>query len=256
MIDTVVKPSSFSSILQNNKEELAKIESYKNTPISVTPRNILFVILVFFCLVTLSVFAMSIITGTLALVVLVITALVVYWGFRFFRALDPLVKQKTKNMQLNMMVKEARKNAVAQLNNQVINNQERLEAARQARNSMGATVEKLKNQINPENKGKPIYEKKVELYNRVNAAYQQVLVKVDNAAKANKAFEEKVKEYKDMEEFASTASAAMSLFAQSGDLKLDETLSLEAFSQIETDFNESLISVENSARDMLADDNF
>ena len=56
-----------------------------------------------------------------------------------------------------------------------------------------------------------------------------------------------------MEKFASGAAEAMALFTTSGDDKLEEILSMEAFGQIESDFNEALIEIENSASDMALD---
>ena len=166
--------------------------------------------------------------------------------------MDPLIRQKTKNFAIEKMIKEAQEHASAQLDNQVIQNCERLGRARASRDKMGALVEKLKSNIKPENVGKPMHTKKTEMLERVKKSYDIVITNVETAAKANKLFEEKVRDYKDMESFATIMGQALSCVGDSSN-KLDEMLSMAAFEQIDTDFSTALISIENSARDMQLD---
>ncbi|SHO56085.1 hypothetical protein [Vibrio quintilis] len=245
--------SSFSLILEHNRNEMEKIEALSKKPITATPRNILFGLMIFVLVLLLGAFAIQIISGVIALITLIISTAVIFLGLRFLKSMDPFIRQKTQNILINKMTQEARKNAIAQLDNQVIKNAERLNIARTARNKMGATIESLKSQIHEKNAGKPIYERKKEILSRVQTAYDQVLVNLDHAAKANQAFEEKVKEYKDMEAFAAQASEAMKYFRNTGDTQLEDMLSLEAFNQIESDFNTALIDIENNVRDMSID---
>ena len=61
--------------------------------------------------------------------------------------MDPVFRQKLKNLQLKKMYEEARANAVEQLDNRIITNQQRLAEAQKARNKMGALVESLKSEV-------------------------------------------------------------------------------------------------------------
>jgi biopolymer transport protein ExbB/TolQ len=244
----------FAQILENNRQELAKIEKIRNKSISHWPRNLVFAAAFTAMVFVMGMFLMHIITGVLALGTLVFSGVAIFLVLRFLRAMDPLIQQKTKNFLVNKMADEARKNAVAQLDNQVIINTERLAVAREARNKMGAAVKSLQSKINEANAGKPSYERKKEILEQVEEAYEHIKTKLDLAAKANKQFEEKVKEYKDMESFAAQASEAMAIIKHSGDDQLENMLSLEAFNQIERDFNTAITDIENNVRDMTLDD--
>ncbi|MFP8965197.1 hypothetical protein ACKC9G_01265 [Pokkaliibacter sp. CJK22405] len=246
--------TGFVSILENSKNELSRIEELKSRPVSKAPRNIFFGASFFVLVMLMGFFAFQIISGIFAIVLLLASGIGIFFALRFLKALDPLVRQKTRNLVMNKMAMEARKNAIAQLDNQIIVNAERLNVARAARDKMGAAVESLRNQIDEKNKGKPNYERKVQILTRVEAAYHQTITNLDNAAKANQKFESKVKEYKEMESFAAQANEAMSIFRNTGDSQLEEILSLEAFKQIEVDFNAALIGIENNVRDMNIDE--
>lgn len=242
--------NGFSSVLSENKKEMEKIDEFKNKPITTTTRNIIFGCTVTGTLLFFILFASQIITGVFALMFTVVFGVGALFGIRFLKMADPLIKQKIKNKILEEMVNEARKNASRQLDNQVIINRTRLEAARDARNKMGAAVKRLKSMINPENKGKPSYEKKMEMLVKVEEAYNQVKGMLERGAEANRQFEEKVTEYKDMERFASEVNSAMAYFKGSGGKQLEDILSLEAFTHIEEEFNYALVTIENQTSDM------
>jgi hypothetical protein len=245
--------SGFSAIMENNNAEIAKIDEFKKQPITAKQRNIIFGGMLLFVMVFFIMFASQIISGIFALIMTVMFGVGSFYGLRILKAADPLIKQKMKNYMLEKMVQEARANAARQLDNQVIMNAQRLSVARDARDKMGGAVQRLKGMIKPENKGKPIYEKKMEMLVKVEAAYKQIQEMLVKAAAANKKFEEKVQEYKDMERFANEVQAAMAFFKDSGGRKLEEMLSLEAFTHIEEEFNTALVSIENKTNDMQLD---
>lgn len=248
-----MQKTSFGSILDTNKKEMSRIESYKNEKISTTPRNLAFAGLSVAGLFMAGIFAFQIISGILAIVTVVGVGVGGFLGLRWLKKMDPVIKQKTKNAQLKFMMDEARKNAIYQLDNKVISNAQRLQDARGARNKMGASIENLRRKINPANVGKPAHTQKTAVVNRLQEAYEQVIINLEKAAVANTAFEEKVKEYKDMEAFALVAGEAMAMFENNGGNQLEDMLSLAAFDHIDSEFSTALISIENSARDMATD---
>ncbi len=245
--------NSFAGIIDTNKQELAKIEQYKNEKISTTPRNLVFTGLCVGGLFMAGMFALQIISGIIAIGALAVVGVGGFMGLRWLKAADPMIRQKTKNHVLKMMMEEARNNAIYQLENQVITNTSRLRTARDSRDKLGASIETLKKKINPANKGTPIYEQKLAVITRMEEAYNQVKLNLEKGAEANKTFERKVVEYKDMEQFARLAGEAMSIFEKDGSHKLEDRLSLESFNHIDSEFSSALISIENYARDMSVD---
>lgn len=246
-------PTNFSSILDNNKSEMSRINEYRDKKVTATPRNLAFAGMSVFGLLLFIVFATQIITGVLAIILTAATAAGGFFGLRFLKAMDPLIQQKTKNAKLKWMVEEARKNATIQLDNQVLANKGRLINARIARDKMGALVEQLRAKINPANKGTPNYEKKTQLLKRVQASYEMMCDNLEKAGAKNEEFKVKVAEYKDMDAFATLAGEAMSFMGADGNKELEQMLSLESFNQIEGNFHQAIISIENSAADYAVD---
>lgn len=251
----VITPGStgFSNIMQDNSQALQKIDKLKNTKITSTPRNLIFGGLAVLGIFMTLVFAVQIITGMFALILTGVTLVGGFLGLRFLKTMDPVIRQKTKNLVMEKMVEEAQENAIYQLDNQVILNKDRLEHARNARNKMGALVQQLKGSIKSENKGKAIYERKMDMLVKVQLAYETMCSNLKAGAEANEVFKAKVNEYRDMNKFANIAGEAMALLGASGSKELEEMLSLEAFSAIDGNFNTAIISIENSANDMAID---
>lgn len=241
--------SLFSKILENTDRQKKLITQERDAPITTTARNLGFAGLSIAGLLLFILFASQIITGIAALVLTVGVAVSGFFGIRWLKTMDPLIRQKTKNTKLKWMMDEARKNAIYQLENLIIDKKQRLVNARLARNKMEALVQKMRDKINPKNKGSRNYEKKVVMLKKVEDANTKMESNIDKGANAFADFKIKVAEYKDMDSFAELAGAAMSMFSSSGGKELEDMLSLEAFDSIESNFNEAIISIENSAHD-------
>ena len=241
--------SGFSAILSDNKNEMTRIENFKSEKISATPRNIVFAGVALGGLALVGMIGASIISGVVAVVTTVVAGGGLYYGIRIMKRMDPVIKQKLKNKQIELMISEARKNAIFQLDNQVLTNHSRLAAAREARNKIGGQIKTLEGKINPANEGKPTHTKKTKTVATLKVAYEKIKANVDKGAQANKVFEEKVIEYKDMESFAQAAGEVMDLLNTSGNDKLEDMLSLESFNAIDSNFNEAMINIENGTND-------
>lgn len=248
------KVSTFSSIIEANKQKLNEIEQYRKAPISTKARNLAFGGLTIGTGVLFILFASQIITGMLALLLSLGVGVGGFFSLRFIKEMDPLIQQKTRNNRLKWMMNEARKHAIYQLDNQVLANKDRLTKARQARDKMKALILKMEGKINPANEGTPMYKRKTEALATVKDAYALMEANLEKGVQANQAFKQKVLEYKDMDTFATIAAEAMSLLGSSGSKDLEEMLSLTSFDSIETNFHEALVSIENSARDMALDE--
>lgn len=242
--------TGFSTILDGNKSKMASIEKYKNTKLTNTPRNVIFAGITIVGLLMFIVFATQIITGMFALILTGVTVVGGFIGLRWLKAMDPVIRQKTRNAQLKFMIDEAKAEAIYQLDNQVIANGRRLAEAKQARDKMGALVATLKKKINPEKVGTAIHTKKTESLAKVQLAYDNLKEGLRKSYEVDEAFKVKVAEYRDMDAFSNLANEALALL-DTGDDELEEMLSLAAFDSIDSSFNESMIALENTTEDML-----
>jgi hypothetical protein len=196
---------------------------------------------------------MQILTGIVALVASGVLLIGGFLGVRFLKTMDPVIKQKTRNMLIEKMFEEARQSSIAQLTNHVLSNAKKLESARKARDKMGAMVMTLEADVDFNDTESKSNAKKMKIYRKVKDAYDTVVSNVDNAAIKHKEFEEKVEEYKDLERFTKMAGEAMALFDDGADSKLNDMLSLESFEHIDSEFNTAIVTIENNARDMERD---
>lgn len=245
-----METKNFSGVINDTATELKKIEAYKNKPISELPQKLGFFALVAFGLFMASMFVFHIFVGMVALVMVAVTGVLMWAGWAYVKRLDPLLQQKARNGILKRRIEEARRNAIYQLDNQVIDRHKKLKEAQIARDKMGALVLSMKDKIANGDAESATVKKMVAILSNIEKAYEAVKVNLDKAKDANQEFEQKVKEYKDLEAFSNIAGEAMAMFAENGDSKLQEMLSLESFSAIDTNFNSAIIAIENSSRDM------
>lgn len=245
-----MRTKDFTGVIDDTATELKKIEAYKNKPISDTAQKVGFVALVAFGLIMASMFIFQVFVGMVALVMVAVTAVAMWAGWAYVKRLDPLLQQKARNGILKRRIEEARRNAIYQLDNQVIDRHKKLKEAQAARDKMGALVMSMKDKIANGDPESATVKKMVAILTNIETAYTAVKANLEKAKQANAQFEQKVKDYKDLEEFSNIAGEAMAMFSESGDAKLQEMLSLEAFKEIDSNFNSAIISIENSAKDM------
>lgn len=245
--------SSLSAIMDDNAQRLNSIKDMRNTKISTTPRNLAFMGMTVGSVLFLGMFALQIISGLVAGLFTIAVAVGGWYGIRALRQFDPMIRQKMRNKQIEMMIKEAQERSIEQLTNQVLENQANLKKARDTRDKMGAQVARLKSMLDKDTPGSATYDNKKKIFDKVNTAYEGIIANVEKAARQNAQFEKKVEEHREMHRFASEAGSILDLMSASADGKLNDILSLEAFASIEDEFNTTLIGIENTSRDMLVD---
>jgi hypothetical protein len=243
--------SNFTDVQKESKEKIQEIKEEQGKKITATARNVFFGVLMFVAIIFAAIMALQIITGVFALVFSVIMLVGLFIGLRFLKSLDPVIKQKTRNIVLAKMIEEAQTRSIEQLDNMVIAGAKRLQQGRESRDKMGGYVKKLEGIIKTTNPEKdPYFEQKQNILTQVSSAYEANKDMLERAAKANKEFECKVKHHKGMAEFTKIAESALASIQ--GD-KLEEMLGLEAFGAIDTQFNEAMVSLENSVADYNTD---
>lgn len=244
----------FGSIMKNQKAEIEKIRGYEKEKIKTAFRFVVFGVIIFGSLFAIGLIAAQVIKGIFALLVAGGFVVGAFYAYRYLRNMDPAIAQWLKNKRVKVMIAEAKSNAVEQLTNQVIANEERLSFAREARNKVGGLVLRLKKELEETDINSEWYQRKKELAETVERAYEKVRVNIDRAAEANKKFDLKVKEYKKMDEFATIAQVAMQMLNRTGADALEDALSLAAFEAIDGEFNTALVDIENTARDLDIDE--
>ncbi|MDO6525287.1 hypothetical protein Q4519_06275 [Motilimonas sp. 1_MG-2023] len=242
--------TSFASVLEKSNQAITEIREKQTSPITTKARNLAFVGLMVAGFLFLGLFLLQIIQGVVALFIAVGATLALFYGLRFLKSLDPLVKQKTQNFVLQKMIAEARENNTLQLDNLVLSSAQRLNQARQSRDKMGGYVKKLQSKLAQSTPATDNnYNVKADMLEKVENAYRIICANVDRAATLNKAFEKKVASYKDMAEFTDIVGEAMNFAAATSGNKLEEMLGLEAFAAIEGEFHQAMVSIENSVSD-------
>lgn len=244
MPDKKAENVNFSTVLTDNKSEVSKIEKFENTKITATPRNLAIAGAGVVTIGVGALFATQIIAGTVAIAAAGALLIVGGLALKAIRELDPVIAQKLKNYKLELMYNEAKDNAIYQLSNQVLRNDEILKGARKQcvkllgiRNRIETKVEKAK----PANK--PKFQK---MLTTVEESYEITEQNTAKLAKTHILFAQKVDEYR---EYVSFNDIINEFFALAGENdKLSEMLSMAAFEQIETDLSESLAKIELSTK--------
>ena len=246
--------TTFQEILENTEKQKKLIREEQDKPITVSARNMTFAGLTVAGGLTFILFAGQIITGMAALLLTGAVTIGGFYGIRFLKSMDPLIRQKTKNAQMKWMMDEARRNSIEQLQNLALAKRQRLEDARTARNKMKAVVQKMRDKLDTsKDKNSSMYKKQENMLKTVESACIKMAENIDRGAKATKQFEEKVEEYRNMDQMSDLFGQAMSMFDRSGTRHMEEMLSLTAFDSIEEDFNEAIISIDGLTHDMAID---
>jgi len=232
---------------QNNKNILAVKELSK---VQITPlqRNIAIGTLGVISLGSISVMAISALTTTAALGGIALIGGVFYYGISYLKKMDPIFRQKMIRYQQEAMEKEAKKHAVSYLESYLQYKEEQVIEAKRKRDKIGGIVRNLKGKINFDDKS-PATLKKIEMYETLKKASDLNSEDVDRTIEQKNAFAKKLEEYKTMQEFTEEVGAAFEVIGEANE-KLKERLSLAAFNQIDKDFNETMVSIENRAKDV------
>lgn len=242
---------NFKDIASSTQDKINELKEAKDKVFTTKNRNIVFVALLIVGLLAASVVAMQIITGAVALGFAAVVGVGLFFIFKNFDKLDPLVAQKLNNYILSKQIEEARKNNIIQLQNTVLARKQRLKEGRKARDEMGGYVQKLEQKVRASDPNSdPYHKQKVEMFDKIKSAYEANQAMLTRAAQANKEFEMQVEHYKDMEAFANIAGKATKAIKTDD---LENMLSLAAFDSIDDQFNTAMVELEGSVADYAVD---
>ncbi|MEZ8028363.1 hypothetical protein [Enterovibrio norvegicus] len=248
-MSTIEKTLNVSALVQDSNNRIANIKREQNSSVKSTARNLGFAGFALVGLLLLGTIVLQIITGAIALLVGFGAVALMLYAYRYLKMADPMIKQKMRNHVLKKMIEEAKNHKLETLSNMVIESGNRLKSARVARDQMGGFVNKINARVKESNQDSSHFDRKVEMAEKVEAAYEMVKLNVERAAHAHQSLEVKVRDYKEMAEFSDMVGDALKFANDSNGTKLEEMLGMEAFAVIEQDFHQAMVSVENSVAD-------
>ena len=233
-------------IFEENQEAVNKIKDYENAPITGTQRTIITVVLAVLTFGFITLFASAILQGVAAVIALAVMSVVGIFGYKFLKAADPVIKQKLKNESLKAMYKEAAKNAIYQLDNDVISKKDKLIAAAKVRDSIKGDLKGLETDLR-KTKADPDLVSAVpqiqQMYDATEKAYGILESNITTAQQQFKLWEKEVKVYKTKQKFADSANSIMS--AINSENSLSDSLTFVAMESIDSSFNTAMAAIEN-----------
>lgn len=233
--------SSFSTILENGNQSITRIKELQNQKITATKRNIAFGVVCIGGFFAFSMIAMQVITGIIALGFSLIASVGLYYGYRYVKTADPLIRNKMRNKVLEKMIEEAKTQKIETLTQLVLSSNSRLNGASQAVAKMTGLLKKLEAKVD---KDSSLYDRQMEMVDSATKAVKTMTANYHKAKKAHEDLEVKVNEYKSMHEFSNVFTDMMQFVKETDGSKLEEMLGYEAFNQIETDFHDAIAEIE------------
>lgn len=250
MSDTTTPQSSvFQLIVENNKNELQKIEQLKSEPISRKRQFLIFSAMMGFAFFGAGLIMMEIIKGLVAFGFAGIILVGTWYGIKYLQANAPLILQKQKNKALEKMMANAKTNCIAQLKNQILKNAESLAAVKAKRDNVGGMVKQLEAQVNTANTSEMSNRMKAML-EKVQQAYDGIMKNIEKATVANEAYKDMVTQYEKMYNFANMADEVMSMLSDSASKELENMLSMAAFEEIDATFCNAMAKIDGFTQDL------
>ena len=222
-------------------DEIKQLQAAVENPSAAT-RNKMALITGGILLVLTFMFSAQIISGILALAMLVVGIPILIWAFIALRKADPYIKQKLDNELLKLRVNEASKNRIEQLSNDLIARREKIETAKKARAKMLGQIKTLEKQLKEANPTSSFYNNMKEQFDKFQKAVDLIKDKIQASIIATDKFEDKVKEYKQYHKFTQTAQELTA--ALKGDSTLENMLTDVAFEAIDNDFNTAMADID------------
>ena len=253
MTITATQNLNFATLVEDSNKRIAEIKNEQNAPVTATARNLGFLGFTLVGLMLLGTIVFQIISGVVALAVGVGTILAMIYGFRYLKAADPLIKQKMRNHVLKKMIEEAKTNKIETLSNWVLSSAEKLRVAREKRDQAGGLIEEFSQIAAKSDPNSANHATKLKMYEKSKKAYEIIQQQVEIAGIKHKELEVKVQDYKEMARLSDKFNNVMQILRGSDNQDLEEMLGMEAFAAIDEEFNNALVSIENSAADIAID---
>ncbi len=240
-----VKSNSLTKIQDEYKKE---IEELKKPPSNIK-RYLLFfgisLILVFLA----SLVANQIITGSVALIVGFVAIVILGYGIKTLKALDPVIEKKLRNQKMKMLIEEAQRRTIETISNYVLALDEYNKYAKKLRNKVDAMISKYKEKLQ-NSSDEYLQNEYKKLLNKLLKAKEAIEIIEKNSLEKKKEFEKKLKIAKEKYEFTKETKDIVDFLEHHADNSLEKMLVDTSFSTLDKEFNEITATIENLAKDI------
>jgi hypothetical protein len=208
--------------------------------------------IIFGSLFLASLVATHIITGTLAIAIAAIIAVVGYYGYKAIKIYDPIIQTKMRNNKIKTLIQEAQEKKIETLTAYVQYLDDYLKEAKTLRNKVDMLLEKYhqKAKDTEDEYLKSEYQKLIDKLEKSKQAIETI-VKVSKDKK--EAFEKKLKIAREKYDFIKETQDIVS-FLENSENEIDKILVDESLNQLEKEFLQISVTIENIAKDIQAEE--
>ena len=236
---------SITEIVASNQAKIDKIDALKNTPVTGTKQYLIFGGATISAVAVGSLLLTGIIQGIIALSLIGVTGLILVGGGYAIKQANPVIQQKIRNAAINAMYKEARDNALAQLETYRIYQYTALQTSTEGQIKLNATLRTIRQKINNVPADSTAAASLQEIYTQVEKAHKSLL---EQTASAQVAYEKTCKLIEEkalLKDISDIAMEAMSVLGTNQQDELQKMLSLESLKQIDNTFNLAMAQIDS-----------
>ena len=247
--------SQLKDAVNKNQASLDALKEKANKTITSSKRNIIFGIGIFVMIMFMGAFAMQIIAGIVALILVAVFVPFMIWGSYAIKKADPLIRQKINNEVLKRQIEEAQKNGLSQLRNSLIEDAQEITLLKEKKGDVNGKIRQCQAESQKDLKE---YGEESDTY-KMSAGMVVVLEKakgnleklIELRIKQAEEFEAKLKEAERKQELADIANEITDIVGADLSDKLDEMLDVQAFKSIESNYHDSIAHLENVLEDQI-----
>jgi len=198
-------------------------------------------------------FASQIITGAFALILAGVTAVGGWYGAKFIKNMDPVIQKKMANHKIKKMLEMAQTEKIETLENYAISIKEKLKMISELRKKAKSKEYKYQDKIKNSNDEKlnKLYS---DLLNKIRMASNNLDIIYEKAKEQDKTLQNELKILREKQEFIKDTADIINFLEDESGKYMDELLAMTASNQIETEFNEILVSLENISENLKDED--
>lgn len=233
----------FITVMEDNKRERNEIKAMRNEPITFAKRNGVAIATIGGASILSIMFAAQIITGMFALLFMAVGGAALIYGARAIKHFDPVIMDKMRCKAIELRMRNARENAIEFLTNEVLKRHEKYEHAKQALKGIKGKYMQFDSKI-AQARSEQTANNIQEMKDRTGKAIELFENKLKALNKNNNQFEDKVSDYKLMDEMNDHMGNILAVIGSEFDSKMDEMLSLEAFGSIADEYYENAAEID------------
>ena len=199
-----------------------------------------------------SLVATHIITGALALAIAAIIVAAGYYGYKAIKIYDPLIQRKLRNDKMKRLIQEAQEKKIETLTAYVQYLDDYSKEAKTLRNKVDMLLEKY-HQKAKDTEDEYLKSEYQKLIDKLEKSKQAIETIVKASRDKKEAFEKKLKIAREKFDFIKETRDIVS-FLENSENELDKILVDESLNQLEKEFLQISVTIENIAKDIQAEE--